>query len=199
VTSPSSLRVLVSHSTRDTRPPILWRFIEETQQALDLQGALLRLVVVVSECGGKVVEGLSDQLRAATAATDLTMMVLTPAYIASNWCDDEMHERARRACRDCPSRRLFPLVWRGYNATEVWGRRIEGWGVDLRSLLTDSVLETVDSHLWEPTVRPIEWHHAIEQTVAALARFSDEVRTTCVKGDCPHSVPTDVPIPHRLD
>jgi hypothetical protein len=199
VTSLSPLRVLVSHSTRDTRPPILWRFIEETQRVLDLQCALLRLVVVVSECGGKVVEALSDQLRAATAATDLTMMVLTPAYVASNWCDDEMHERSRHTCCDCPSRRLFPLVWGGYTATEIWGRRIDGWGVDLRSLLTDSVLDAVDSHLWEPTVRPTEWLQAIEKTAAALARFSEEIRTTCVKGDCPHPVPTDVPIPHRLD
>jgi hypothetical protein len=166
---------------------------------IDSQGLLIRLVVVVSECGGKVVEALPQELLAATAATDLTMMVLTPGYIDSNWCDDEMHERARRACRKCPSRRLFPLVWRGYHATEVWGRRIEGWGIDLRGLLTDSVLDAVDCHLWEPTVRPTEWVEAIEQTAAAIARFSEEVRTTCVNRDCPQSVPDDVPIPRRLD
>jgi hypothetical protein len=84
------------------------------------------LVNVVSECGGMIVEDLPTELRNATARTDLTMMVLTRGYVDSNWCDDEMHARARSACTECPSHRLFPLRWRNYPWNELWSRKIEG-------------------------------------------------------------------------
>ena len=96
-------RMLVSHSTRDTKVRALWCFIDELQTALDAAKVPILLVNVVSECGGMIVEDLPAELRNATSRTDLTMMVLTRGYVDSNWCDDEMHARARSACTECPS------------------------------------------------------------------------------------------------
>ena len=193
------LRMLVSHSTVDTRVTVLWRFINELQIALDGSGVPVLLVNVVSECGGKVVSALSSRLTEATNATDVTMMVLTPGYVDSNWCDDEMQERASRSCLDCPSRRLFPLMWRNYPWNEVWSRQIEGWGVNLQDLITDELCAAVEKHLWKPAIRPPGWHEAIARTVPALTRFNEEVRTTCTKTMCPAWVDPAVPVPERLD
>jgi hypothetical protein len=189
----------VSHSTRDTRVRVLWRFVDELQIALDQAAVPIRLVNVVSECGGMQVPDLPRELADATASTDLTMMVLTQAYVDSSWCDDEMHSRARTACRTCPSHRLFPLAWRNYPWDALWSRRIEGWGVDLQDLMTDALLDAVEAHLWEPDVRPAEWREAIQACVAPLSRFHDEIRSTCTTAQCPALVPPTVSIPHRLD
>ncbi len=123
-----TMRMLVSHSTRDTRVRVLWRFIDELQIALNVAGVPIQLVNVVSECGTKQVPDLPGELRSATAATDLTMIVLTQGYVNSMRCDDEMHGRAQSSCRDCPSHRLFPVRWRTYPWDKLWSRSIEGWG-----------------------------------------------------------------------
>lgn len=191
--------MLVSHSTRDTRVRVLWQFIDDLQRALDNAAVPIHLINVVSECGTKEVSGLPTELANATAATDLTMMVLTRSYVDSPWCEDEMHARARSACEACPSHRLFPLAWRTYPWPELWSRTIEGWGVDLQDLITDSLLDEVEIHLWEPDVRPNGWRLAIERTVAALSCFCDEINSTCTEATCPARVAPATPVPRRLD
>ncbi len=192
-------RMLVSHSTRDTKVRVLWRFIDELQTALNVAKVPVLLVNVVSECGGMIVEDLPTELRNATARTDLTMIVLTRGYVDSNWCDDEMHARARSACPECPSHRLFPLRWRNYPWDELWSRKIEGWGVDLQATMTEALLAAIEAELWEPKARPDEWRRAIGATVTALARFAEEVEATCTRPGCPRRVPATTPLPSRLD
>ena len=194
----SPYRMLVSHSTRDTKVRALWCFIDELQTALDVAKVPILLVNVVSECGGMIVEDLSAELRNATSRTDLTMMVLTRGYVDSNWCDDEMHARARSACTECPSHRLFPLRWRNYPWAELWSRRIEGWGVDLQGIMTDELLAAIEGALGDPKTRPDEWRHAIDATVAALGHFICEVEATCTSPQCPRRVPATTPLPSRL-
>jgi hypothetical protein len=193
------MRMLVSHSTRDTRVRALWRFVDELQIALDQAAVPIRLVNVVSECGSMQVPDLPGELADATVSTDLTMMVLTQGYVDSHWCDDEMHNRARMACRTCPSHRLFPLAWRNYPWDELWSRKIEGWGVNLQDLMTDALLDAVEAHLWEPNVRPDQWREAIQTSVAALSRFHAEIQSTCTTAQCPAMVSPSVSIPQRLD
>jgi hypothetical protein len=174
------MRMLVSHSTRDTRVRALWRFVDELQIALDQAAVPIRLVNVVSECGSMQVPDLPGELADATVSTDLTMMVLTQGYVDSHWCDDEMHNRARMACR-------------------MWSRKIEGWGVNLQDLMTDALLDAVEAHLWEPNVRPDQWREAIQTSVAALSRFHAEIQSTCTTAQCPAMVSPSVSIPQRLD
>lgn len=193
------MRMLVSHSTRDTRVRVLWRFIDELQIALNVAGVPIQLVNVVSECGTKQVPDLPSELSSATAGTDLTMMVLTQGYVDSMSCDDEMHGRAQSSCRDCPSHRLFPVRWRTYPWDELWSRSIEGWGIDLQDVMTDDFLDTIEAQLWEPGKRPEKWRQAIAATVAALARFHAEIQSTCTREQCPRLVPDSIPIPRRLD
>jgi DNA-binding SARP family transcriptional activator/predicted ATPase len=150
------MRVLVSHSTRDTRVRVLW---------LDASGVPAKLVNLVAECGTHEVADLPGSLLEATSAADLTLMVLTRGYVNSNWCDSEMHERARLACPECPSHRLFPLAWRNYPWDELWSRAIEGWGVDLRSLMSDELLDEVQANRHRPARRPDPWRVAIDRTV----------------------------------
>lgn len=192
-------RILVSHSTRDTNVLVFWRFLDELQLALDKETVPIRLVNIVSECGGMIVPGLQEELESATERTDITMMVLTQGYIDSPWCDDEMHARARSACKQCPSHRLFPLAWRNYPWDELWSRKIEGWGVNLQSTITDDLLAKVESNLWETESRPKKWHEAINSTVVALDRFINEIKSTCTGRDCPAWVLPSVPVPRRLD
>jgi hypothetical protein len=193
------LRMLVSHSTRDTRVRVLWQFVDELQVALDMAGVPIQLVNAVSECGTKEVPGLPEELSNATAATDFTMMVLTQGYVDSPWCDDEMHGRAQIACPACPSHRLFPLAWRTYPWDALWSRSIEGWGVSLQDLMSDQLLDEVEEHLWEPEVRPAGWHDAIARTSRALSRFHAEIQGTCTRDECPKRIDPRIPLPRRLD
>ena len=193
------LRMLVSHSTRDTHVRDLWQFIDELQTALDEADVPIRLVVVVSECGSMQIPMLSERLVEATTATDLTMMVLTPGYVDSNWCDDEMQERAQRSCADCPSHRLFPLKWHDYPWDHLWSREVAGWGVDLQDLTTDEFFNSVEENLWNPTRRPPQWYEAIARAVESLSAYVAEVRETCTRDSCPPWVSADVPLPSRMD
>ena len=155
------------------------------------------LVNVVSECGGTIM--MSPRMRNATSRTDLTMMVLTRGYVDSNWCDDEMHARARSACTECPSHRLFPLRWRNYPwaANLVVPDRRLGCGF-LQAIMTDQLLAAVEGAWGNPKTRPDEWRHAIDTTVAALGRFIGEVEATCTSPRCRQRVPATTPLPSRL-
>lgn len=196
---PLPFRILVSHSTRDTNVRVFWRFLEELQIEIDKSVIPIILVNIVSECGSMQVPNLPQAIATATAATDATMMVLTQGYIDSYWCDDEMHSRARSACSTCPSHRLFPLAWRTYPFSELWGRVIAGWGVDLQPLITDELLAQLETQLWAPEHRPVAWRRAIAITVEALQRFLSETNATCVGEGCPARIAETVAIPSRLD
>lgn len=196
---PLPFRILVSHSTRDTNVRVFWRFVDELQTAIDKAVIPIVLVNIVSECGSVQVPDLPQANGDATAATDATMMVLTQGYIDSHWCDGEMHSRAQSACSTCPSHRLFPLAWRTYPFSNLWGRDIAGWGVDLQPLITDEVLAQIEAQLWTPEDRPEAWRSAIATTVGALHKFLFEINTTCVRAACPARIAGAVVIPSRLD
>ncbi|MFZ6731173.1 hypothetical protein ACO0LG_04535 [Undibacterium sp. Ji42W] len=178
---------------------MLWQFIDELQIALDKNHVAIRLVNVVSECGTKHVPELRSELKLATLATDLTMMILTYEYTQSIWCETEMMDRAYSSCQNCPSRRLFPVAWKSYPGDELWSRKIDGWGVNLQELIKENVLDLVEKDLSNSQNRPIEWQLAINMTTEALIKFHTEINRTCVHISCPKNVPENILAPRRLD
>ena len=194
----SRWRVLVTHSKIGVHRSELRRFLVDTQAALDADATDLVLEAVINECGGYRFDpvGLEKRIKAAVKATDLTVVVLTPDFDDSVWCDLEIRERAFSMCPDCPSHRLFPLIWRdrepSWRLDGLWDKRricSEGWGIDLSDLLDDDVIARIRGG--EESASIPAWTKAIRRSADGLARFVAEVKATCVHEECAARVPTE--------